>query len=119
MQHHRRLAARVTAELPVHPVPVAHVERAGLVRLDVRVHGYSVAGGAGVAPKTQGAKMTIQPSGSAKATDPRRAQYGFDSVTTHQPNLEALGEVIAACRGADAPESSERAAGNSGTQEGP
>ena len=49
----------------------------------------------------------------------RQQTYGFDSVTTHQPNLEALGEVIAACRGADAPESSERAAGNSGTQEGP
>jgi probable F420-dependent oxidoreductase len=28
----------------------------------------------------------------------RRAVYGFDSVTTHQPNLEALGEVVAAYR---------------------
>jgi probable F420-dependent oxidoreductase len=33
----------------------------------------------------------------------RRCQqvYGFDSVTTHQPNLEALGEVIAAHRATD------------------
>lgn len=29
----------------------------------------------------------------------RRERYGFDSVTTHQANLEALGEVIAAYRG--------------------
>jgi hypothetical protein len=28
----------------------------------------------------------------------RRARYGFDSITTHEPNLEALGEVIAAYR---------------------
>jgi probable F420-dependent oxidoreductase len=28
----------------------------------------------------------------------RQARYGFDSVTTHQPNLEALGEVIARYR---------------------
>ncbi len=28
----------------------------------------------------------------------RKDHYGFDSVTTHQPNLEALGEVIAAYR---------------------
>lgn len=33
----------------------------------------------------------------------RQQVYGFDSVTTHQPNLEALGEVIAAHRAADAP----------------
>jgi hypothetical protein len=26
----------------------------------------------------------------------RNAVYGFDSVTTHQPHLEALGQVIAA-----------------------
>jgi len=34
------------------------------------------------------------------ATELRRRQevYGFDSVTTHQPNLEALGEVITAHR---------------------
>jgi hypothetical protein len=49
----------------------------------------------------------------------RQQMYGFDSVTTHQPNLEALGEVIAACRAADASESSARAAGSSGTQEDP
>lgn len=30
----------------------------------------------------------------------RREVYGFDSVTTHQPHLEALGEVIAAYRAA-------------------
>ncbi|HYS32002.1 MAG TPA: TIGR03621 family F420-dependent LLM class oxidoreductase [Streptosporangiaceae bacterium] len=29
----------------------------------------------------------------------RHALYGFDSVTTHQPSMEALGEVIAAYRG--------------------
>jgi alkanesulfonate monooxygenase SsuD/methylene tetrahydromethanopterin reductase-like flavin-dependent oxidoreductase (luciferase family) len=28
----------------------------------------------------------------------RQARYGFDSVTTHQPNLEALGEVMACYR---------------------
>ncbi|MDQ3896423.1 MAG: TIGR03621 family F420-dependent LLM class oxidoreductase [Actinomycetota bacterium] len=28
----------------------------------------------------------------------RRERYGFDSVTTHQPNMEALGEVMAAYR---------------------
>jgi probable F420-dependent oxidoreductase len=32
----------------------------------------------------------------------RQQVYGFDSVTTHQPNLEALGKVIAAHRAADA-----------------
>lgn len=31
----------------------------------------------------------------------RQQVYGFDSVTTHQPNLEALGEVIAAHRATD------------------
>jgi hypothetical protein len=31
----------------------------------------------------------------------RRELYGFDSVMTHQPNLEALGEVIAAHRAAE------------------
>ncbi len=31
----------------------------------------------------------------------RQQVYGFDSVTTHQPNLEALGEVIAAHRAAE------------------
>jgi len=31
----------------------------------------------------------------------RREIYGFDSVTTHQPSMEALGEVIAAYRGRD------------------
>jgi hypothetical protein len=30
----------------------------------------------------------------------RRERFGFDSVTTHQPYLEALGEVIGAYRGA-------------------
>jgi len=49
----------------------------------------------------------------------RQQMYGFDSVTTHQPNLEALGEVISACRAADASESSARAAGSSRTQEDP
>jgi probable F420-dependent oxidoreductase len=29
----------------------------------------------------------------------RYEQYGFDSVTTHQPSMEALGQVIAAYRG--------------------
>lgn len=29
----------------------------------------------------------------------RHERYGFDSVTTHQPSMEALGEVIAAYRG--------------------
>jgi probable F420-dependent oxidoreductase len=29
----------------------------------------------------------------------RHDQYGFDSVTTHQPSLESLGQVIAAYRG--------------------
>jgi probable F420-dependent oxidoreductase len=28
----------------------------------------------------------------------RREVYGFDCVTTHQPSMEALGQVIAACR---------------------
>jgi probable F420-dependent oxidoreductase len=32
----------------------------------------------------------------------RQALYGFDGVTTHQPEMEALGEVIAAYRGATA-----------------
>ena len=30
----------------------------------------------------------------------RHELYGFDSVTTHQPSMEALGQVIAAYRGA-------------------
>jgi hypothetical protein len=29
----------------------------------------------------------------------RQQVYGFDSITTHQPHLEALGELIAASRG--------------------
>ena len=29
----------------------------------------------------------------------RHERYGFDSVTTHQPSMEALGQVIAAYRG--------------------
>ena len=33
----------------------------------------------------------------------RQQVYGFDSVTTHQPHLEALGKVIAAHRATDAP----------------
>lgn len=33
----------------------------------------------------------------------RQQVYGFDSVTTHQPHLEALGKVIAAHRTTDAP----------------
>jgi hypothetical protein len=33
----------------------------------------------------------------------RRARYGFDSVTTHEPNVEVLGEVIAAYRARSAP----------------
>jgi len=28
----------------------------------------------------------------------RHDRYGFDSVTTHQPSMEALGQVIAAYR---------------------
>lgn len=32
----------------------------------------------------------------------RQQVYGFDSVTAHQPTLEALGEVITAHRAADA-----------------
>ncbi len=32
----------------------------------------------------------------------RHEQYGFDSVTTHQPSMEALGQVIAAYRGGSA-----------------
>jgi hypothetical protein len=28
----------------------------------------------------------------------RHERYGFDSITTHQPSMEALGEVIAAYR---------------------
>ena len=35
---------------------------------------------------------------AAEALLERRERYGFDSFTTHQPNLEALGEVIAAHR---------------------
>lgn len=35
---------------------------------------------------------------AAKELDRRHRLYGFDSVTTHQPNLEALGRVIAAIR---------------------
>jgi hypothetical protein len=37
VQHHRRLPVRVAADLPVQRVPVADVERPGLVRLDRRV----------------------------------------------------------------------------------
>ncbi len=33
----------------------------------------------------------------------RQRVYGFDSVTTHQPHLEALGKVIAAHRATDVP----------------
>jgi hypothetical protein len=29
----------------------------------------------------------------------RHERYGFDSVTTHQPSMEALGQVIAAYGG--------------------
>jgi probable F420-dependent oxidoreductase len=36
----------------------------------------------------------------ADALHERRERYGFDSFTTHQPHLEALGEVIAAYRAA-------------------
>ena len=40
-------------------------------------------------------------SAGEEAKELRRRQelYGFDSVTTHQPSMEALGEVIAAYRG--------------------
>jgi hypothetical protein len=33
----------------------------------------------------------------------RREVYGFDSVTVHQPSMEALGQVIAAHRGGARP----------------
>ena len=35
---------------------------------------------------------------AAAELERRRLRYGFDSVTTHEPNLEALGAVIAAYR---------------------
>lgn len=47
--------------------------------------------------------LLAQDVGQAVAELRRRQRvYGFDSVTTHQPHLEALGEVIAAHRAADA-----------------
>jgi hypothetical protein len=47
--------------------------------------------------------LLAQDVGHAVAQLRRRQQvYGFDSVTTHQPNLEPLGEVIAAYRAAEA-----------------
>lgn len=47
--------------------------------------------------------LLAQDVGHAVAQLRRRQQvYGFDSVTTHQPNLEPLGEVIAAYRATDA-----------------
>ena len=44
VENHRRLAARIAAGLPVDVVPVADVEHAAVVRLDLRepVHGQSV-----------------------------------------------------------------------------
>jgi len=44
-------------------------------------------------------------SADEAAVELRRRQetYGFDRVTTHQPSMEALGEVIAAYRSAGAP----------------
>jgi len=47
--------------------------------------------------------LLAQDAGDAVAQLRRRQQvYGFDSVTTHQPSLEPLGEVIAAYRATDA-----------------
>jgi hypothetical protein len=43
--------------------------------------------------------LLAQDAGQAADELRRRQQvYGFDSVTTHQPSLEPLGEVIAAYR---------------------
>ena len=39
VDHHRRLAVRVAADLPVDAVPVADVEHAVVVRLDLGIHG--------------------------------------------------------------------------------
>jgi probable F420-dependent oxidoreductase len=41
------------------------------------------------------------PAAAARELARRREMYGFDSVTTHQPSMEALGEVIAAYRWRD------------------
>ena len=40
--------------------------------------------------------LARDPSHAAEILHQRREQFGFDSVITHQPNLEALGQVIAA-----------------------
>jgi len=46
--------------------------------------------------------LLAEDAGQAVQELRRRQQvYGFDSVTTHQPNLEALGEVIAVHRAGD------------------
>ena len=37
-------------------------------------------------------------AGAAEELRRRHERYGFDSITTHQPSMEALGKVIAACR---------------------
>jgi hypothetical protein len=37
-------------------------------------------------------------AGAAEELRRRHERYGFDSITTHQPSMEALGEVIAAYR---------------------
>ncbi|BDD94500.1 hypothetical protein PanNE5_39400 [Pandoraea sp. NE5] len=37
VQKHRRLATRISAPLPIHLVPIAHIEHAALERLDRRV----------------------------------------------------------------------------------
>jgi hypothetical protein len=44
----------------------------------------------------------LAPDADRAAAELRRRceTYGFDSVTTHQPSLEALGQVIAAYRAA-------------------
>jgi probable F420-dependent oxidoreductase len=64
--------------------------------------------------------LLAQDADQAAAELRRRQQtYGFDSVTTHRPNLEALGEAIAACRAAGASASSAPAEGSGGTQEDP
>jgi len=37
-------------------------------------------------------------AGAAEELRRRHERYGFDSITTHQPSMEALGKVIAAYR---------------------
>jgi hypothetical protein len=37
VKHHCRLAVRISAKLPIEAVAVAHVQHAGLVRLELRI----------------------------------------------------------------------------------